>query len=346
MLVPAKLATASYGAAARHALAATTTLVAVADLTGKAEAAFDATVYPLAIVARRSRPPAGHRVRTSLTACAQHVTQSRLRDGSPWVLAGGRARRVLAGLVREHPPLSDSVPCHLGLKTGANALFLDPPDDIEAELLRRAVRGRDVTPFRVTAPKRLLFTHDADGKPLSSLPPRAAAHVALHLEAFRRRADFRDGPPWRLFRVSAATAHHRVVWADVARSLAAAALTCRTDRDLVPLNTCYVAVTETRVEAERLAAWLNSTWVRLAAGLGAVPAAGGYARFAGNTIGRLPLPSSALRDGRLGHLAVEARGGAPVQHELDDITAHHLGLSSSDQAALRAMVAGRAAHRR
>ncbi|HEY8258205.1 MAG TPA: N-6 DNA methylase [Gemmatimonadales bacterium] len=347
MLVPAKLATASYGAAARHALAATSTLLAVSDLTGQAEAAFDATVYPLAIVLRRSRPAAGHRVRTSLAAGQkQGVTQSRLRGGGPWVLTGGRARSVLTGLAREHPALGDSVACHLGLKTGANALFLDPPDGIEAELLRRAVRGRDVSRFGVAARRRLLFTHGADGRPLAWLPPAAAAHVASHLEALRQRADFRDGPPWTLFRVRAATAAHRVVWADVARSLAAAALTCRGDHDLVPLNTCYVAVTETRVEAERLAGWLNSTWIGLAARLGAVPAAGGFARFAGHTIGRLPLPPSVLRDARLGQLAVAARGGASVQHELDDIAAHHLGLSASDQAALRAMVSGRAVHHR
>ena len=42
MLVPAKIARATYGAEARHALATTTTLVALADLTGRPEAAADA----------------------------------------------------------------------------------------------------------------------------------------------------------------------------------------------------------------------------------------------------------------------------------------------------------------
>ena len=68
MLVPAKIARATYGAEARHALATTTTLIALADLTGRPEAAFDATVYPLALVARHARPPSGHRVRTRLAA--------------------------------------------------------------------------------------------------------------------------------------------------------------------------------------------------------------------------------------------------------------------------------------
>ncbi len=56
LLVPAKLATAGYGAAARHALAASTTLIHAADLTGRREAAFDATVYPLALIARKATP--------------------------------------------------------------------------------------------------------------------------------------------------------------------------------------------------------------------------------------------------------------------------------------------------
>ena len=57
LLVPAKVARAGYGAAARHGLAGTTTLIAVADLTGRPEAAFDATVYPLAVVARVAARP-------------------------------------------------------------------------------------------------------------------------------------------------------------------------------------------------------------------------------------------------------------------------------------------------
>ena len=44
LLVPAKLATAGYGAAARHGLTASNTLTHAADLTGRPDAVFDATV--------------------------------------------------------------------------------------------------------------------------------------------------------------------------------------------------------------------------------------------------------------------------------------------------------------
>jgi hypothetical protein len=344
LLVPAKLASASYGTAARHALAATATLLTVADLTANPDATFDATVYPLAIVARRATAPRAHGVHTVLAAGSGGVIpQSGLRSGGPWILTGGRARRVLAALRREHPLLRDSVTCHLGLKTGANVLFLNPPATIEAHLIRHAIRGRDIAPFRAESRVRLLFTHGSDGAPLATLPAGAADHLAQHLEALRARSDFAGGAPWTLFRARAATSHHRVIWADLARHLAAAALTDRSDRNLVPLNTCYVATLESKAEADRLASWLNCTWMRVAARASAVPAAGGFARFAGSTIGGLALPPEVLRDPHLESIAIAARGGKQVQNELDDLTAGLLGLSMSEQDALRSLVGSRPA---
>lgn len=341
LLLPAKLASARYGAPARHALAASATLVRIADLTNDPEAAFEATVYPLALVARRDPAPAAHRVFTSLASPRGGIPQSRLRGGGPWVLANGRGQRLLAAVTREHPALGDSFTCHLGLKTGANAVFLDPPSTIEPHLIRYALRGRDVRPFTSKAGPRLLYTHGRDGRPLASLPRGAAAHVASHERTLRARVDFIGGPVWSLFRTRAATAHHRVVWADLGRDLAAAALTAAEDHDRIPLNTCYVAVTESPDEADRLAAWLNSTWIRIAARMRAVPAAGGFVRFAASTVSRLPLPPGALRDSRLGALAIAARGGTPIQHDLDHLAATHLGLSATDQDALRSLVVGR-----
>ncbi len=114
MLVPAKLATAGYGAAARHALAASTTLIHVVDLTGQPDAAFDATVYPLAVVARKASPCEGHRVRTTLPpSSSSGMPQSGLRGGGPWVLTAdraverpppARARASLAGRTVHLPP--------------------------------------------------------------------------------------------------------------------------------------------------------------------------------------------------------------------------------------------------
>ena len=149
-----------------------------------------------------------------------------------------------------------------------------------------------------------------------------------------------------MFRVRPAIARHRVVWSDLARKLVAAALTSRNDLQQIPLNSCYVATTKSVVEAERLTACLNSTWLRAAACLGAVPAASGFARFNAQTIARLPLPISVFGDSTLIRLAQEGRAGAPVQEELDEAMAGHLGLSSDAQNALRDVVDSTARHRR
>jgi hypothetical protein len=346
MLVPAKIATAGYGATARHALASTTTLHTIANLTEQVGADFDATVYPMALIAGKAAPPPEHRVRATLASDGNvGVRQSSLAGGGPWILVKDRLRGVLEALQSDHPALGERFVCHLGLKTGANHVFLNPPEEVEPEVLRWAVRGRDIATFRCSRKTRLLWTHDAEGWPRSELPPRCTAYLAIHQRELRARRDYAGGPPWAVFRVRPAIAKYRVIWADLAKELVAAALTTGSDRSQIPLNSCYVTTTGSAVEAERLTACLNSTWLRAVARLGAVPAASGFARFNAGTIARLPLPSSAFTDSTFSRVAQQGRAGAQVQGELDDAMAVHLGLSDNAQNALRTVVAG-ARHRR
>jgi hypothetical protein len=134
-----------------------------------------------------------------------------------------------------------------------------------------------------------------------------------------------------VFRTAAACAAHRVVWADLARRLTAAALP--SDGTLVPLNTCYVAAVPTRLAALALAAWLNTTWMRALARLDAMPAASGFARFSGSVVERLPLPPAAVGNA---DLAARARGGARggAETALDALAADLLALSSRSRRAL------------
>jgi hypothetical protein len=347
LLVPAKLATAQYGAAARHDLASATTLLRVADLTGHPAAAFDATVYPLALVARKGAPPPGHRVRTSLIERGgRTVAQTRLRGGGPWILHPDRARQAAVRLARDHPTLGEHLVCRLGVKTGANRIFLDPPGTVEPELVRWAVRGRDLRPFQARPVRRLLWPHDSAGAPLARLPPGAAAYLRPLEPALRGRVDYAGGPPWTLFRTGAASARHRLVWADLGRRLTACPLTDSRDAALIPLNTCYVAAARSGTEAERLAAWLNSTWLRAVARLSAVPASGGFHRYGAALVSSLPLPTAVLTDGALLAAARAARAGEPVQEAIDDVAAAHLALTTRERTALARLVAVGAAHRR
>jgi hypothetical protein len=203
-------------------------------------------------------------------------------------------------------------------------------------VLRWAVRGRDLGPFRVSPRRRILVGYDRAGRLLERLPPRAAAHLAPHEAALRARSDYTGGPPWTLFRVHTALAPHRVVWSDLARRLSAVALVGRNAADLVPLNTCYVIAVPGEADALALAAWLNTTWLRAIAALVAPPAAGSYHRFSAATIGSLPLPAGVARDARLPGIAAQMAGGAPLQAELDAIAADHLELDDADRQALAA----------
>lgn len=343
MLVPAKLTTAGYAAAARGALAASTTIHLAADLGRSGARAFDATVYPLALVCAKAAPRTGHRVAGAFGEPGA-VPQAQLGHG-PWVILPDRLRDALAALRAGHPSLRDRFTCHLGVKTGCNEVFLDPDAEIEPTLLRWAVRGRDLRPFLATPQRRLLWTHAASGAPLPSLPPGAAAWIHRHRHVLLSRRDYAGGPAWTVFRATAALAEHRVVWADVARSLGAAPLCGAESRDLVPLNSCYLVVTDTRAMALRLAAWLNSTWMRVAARCEADPAAGGFARFNARVVGALPLPPRVLHDPDLAAAAAEvvANPATPGtwQEVLDDLAARHLDLAPAHRRALAGHVGAR-----
>ncbi len=344
MLLPAKIATAAYGGAARAALGERGTIIALADLTEAPEASFDAVAYPLAIVVRSAPAPPGHRMRVGLDPRARERQEPPAAPGAPWIARNGDLHQVLGRLARM-PRLADAAHIQLGVKTGANHLFLAPPSDVEPELIRPVLRGRDVRAFRATPSGRIVWTHDSSGAVLPSLPPGASSHFTRHGEALRRRADHAGSAPWVLFRASAGRPVPRVVWPDLATRLEAACLTTDEEGQWVPLNTCYVVLCRVPTAAQSLCAWLNSTWIRAAARATADPASGGYARFNARVVGGVPLPSGVPDDPRFANLAVQAVGGEAIQEELDALVADCLALDARERRVL-AEVVGLGAMRR
>jgi hypothetical protein len=337
MLVPSKVATAAYGATARAAFAELGTVLAVEDLSERREARFDATTYPLAVVVRKRPCPSTHQPRLGLQVLDQATTGPPELPGAPWVLARGGLHRTLSAL-RGFPPLLNILRVQLGVKTGANHLFLSPPDEIEPELLRPAVRGRDVRPFVATPIGRIIWTHDPAGRVLAALPAAATRHFSRHFDALRRRADDAADAPWALFRASAGRELPRVVWPDMAPRLEAAGLVGPAERRFVPLNTCYVVICREPQAALALTAWLNSTWIRATARVTADQASGGYARFNARAVGAVPLPAGVLDDPRLATLATRGVAGEDVQEELDAVAADWLALSPPDRLVLSTVV--------
>ena len=334
-LVPAKLATTGYAAAARADLARCTTISLAANLAGDPRAGFDATVYPMALVTTNAPPSESHVVRLTLDSPAlRHGIPQRQMSQGPWVLGAGPAGELIQRIGRRWPPLGERFTCHLGVKTGLNRVFLDPGCEVEPELLRWAVRGRDVRPFRAHPVRRILWPCDESGRPLSRLPPGASRHLSPHHGELRRRADHSGGPPWEIFRTAPALAPHRVVWSDVARRLEAAPLNGRAASTPIALNSCYLIPLERAQVALRLTAWLNSGWSRALARTGAEPASGGFARFNARVVSMLPLPEAVLHSTELVELARRGVAGTLDQADLDDCCADILGLGSGERGLL------------
>jgi hypothetical protein len=332
MLVPAKLATAEYATAARASLSSQTTLRVVADLTAEHPQAFDATVYPMAVVFNRGAPPAGHQFRGGLPG-GPRSPQSTL-SGAPWIITTDPIREALEHLRGDHPLLGATTRCRLGIKTGCNRVFVDPDGEVEPELMRWAIRGRDISPFQVHPHHRLLWTHAANGDPLPALPPKAHALIRRHHEALVARRDYVGGPVWTLFRATPASAGHRVVWADLARQLEAVALTGPDGLSLLPLNSCYLVALPTGAAAMRMASGRNTTRMRVAARAGADSPANGIARFNARVGGGLPRASTVRREPDRAARAESARRGRLQQEELDDVAARHLALGPAHRRAL------------
>jgi hypothetical protein len=282
LLVPAKLASSGYAEPLRRRLASATRLEAAASLGDSA--AFGAAVYPMALVTARAEPAASDEVATALGPRSEspRVPQRLLQVDGPWVLDPD-ATRVARHLGRVFPRVADRWTPQLGVKTGADELFVVAT---ATPWTRAALRGRDVTPWHAAPRRHVLWTHGADGKPLDPLPHELARLLEPHFDRLRRRSDYRAGAPWQLFRTALAYAPHRVVWPDLARRLTGAV----PSREVVPLNTVYGIATRTADDAHALAALFNSRWLSALARLVADPARGGFRRFNARVVRGLPLP--------------------------------------------------------
>jgi hypothetical protein len=344
-LLPAKLATASYGSIARASVAERMTIHTVAELGQDPRASFEATAYPLALIVSKAAAPESHRARLQLDPGGDgQIPQRRLKQG-PWVLAGNEVVEALEQVRADHPLLGARFRCQLGVKTGLNQVFIAPSEPLEPELLVWAIRGRDIRPFAVCPDLRLLWTHTASGRPLPVLPPLAAAYLARYRTELRSRRDYAGGPEWTLFRTGPAVAPHRVAWADLAQRLEAAALTGSQADRFIPLNSCYLMAVDTGAVALRLTAWLNCSWIRAAAASVADPAANGFRRFNARVMAGLPLPEKVLTDPGLLSLAQAARCGRIDQEALDRHCAQMLNLDETTCGCLAGLTqAGR--HRR
>ena len=324
LLIPAKLASSGYAEPLRQRLAQSTRIERASPLPEPAARAFGAAVYPMALVATRADPSENQVTATALGPkfAAAVLPQEQLRTCGPWILCAG-AERIARRLRARFPTVGDRWTPQLGVKTGADDVFLL---DHKCFGARPAIRGRDIRPWSCVPCFFLVWTHGADGKPLARLPEQLRQLLAPHDDRLRRRADYRGGAAWQLFRTSLALAPHRVIWPDIGKRISAAV----PERDVVPLNTVYGIATRQAADAAALAALFNTRWLTALARLVADPARGGFRRFNARVIRGLPIPPS----------------GSPVWEQLarhgsrcepaDDLIADTFELDLADRRALAA----------
>ena len=346
MLVPGKLFTSDYGAALRAGLRTEASVCTARNLSRRGAAWLDADAYPAALVARRGgseRPvrielPSGQlaRVAPDHLASTSDLT-------APWPGlddAGMRLYRRLRGL---GAPLGRVAPVRMGVKTGLNRAFVDPPDGVGPCV--PVVRGRDVAALDLETSGRLLFAHDpTTGEVLGQVPEATGAWLATHGDALDARADARAGDPrWRVFRVRREALGHRVVWSDLARHLAAAPLAPVAAGGAIALNSAFTAAVGSARDAMRLSAWLCALPAAVVASCVAEPARSGFRRYRARHMATVPVPGTlfeldgalALAFERAAERVLADRDDEDAWAGLDHAAAALAGLSAHEAAALR-----------
>jgi Eco57I restriction-modification methylase len=375
LLLPVKLWRSLAGGGVRGLLANDSSLVRVEDH-ARASGTFDAAVYPSLIVTRRHVSPRDRTNRPTLVEAAVHDTVScalawrvpandlpfDASRGAPWILLPPDSRRGFDRLRELGRPLGESElgRPRLGVKCGCNAAFvvevLAVDDDlvdvltvdrrrttIERGMLRPLLKGESLRRWSVPpSTDAIIWTHDAAGGALPSLPLRTTRWMSGWRRQLAARADARDMPQWwTLFRTEAAgTDRPRVVWGDVGREPRASVLLAGDPR--VPLNTCYVSRCRDARDAFALAALLNGRLARAWLDSLAEPARGGYRRYLGWTMSLLPIPIDWIRArdilGPLGEAG--ACGKPPAEQDLLDASLAAYGAVRKEMAAMVAWTGG------
>ena len=325
LLLPAKLWRSLAGGGVRRVLDDRARLLAIEDW-AESRAAFDAAVYPSFLHALRRDDETDDDEPTVVRISVHHrdealewrMARARIplddSPGAPWLLIPPDARAAFDRLAAAGTPLARSPLGRpiLGVKSGCNEAFIVTPragwrsaandfwpvtsgdreGRVERRMLRPLLRGESVRAWSAAPDESaVLWTHDASDAPLRQLPTGASGWLAPWRRRLESRADAQRAPRWwTLFRTDAARSHQaRVVWADIGKS--PRALVLAPGDDTVPINSCYVARTRSLDDAFALAALLNSPVA--AAWLAAIaePARGGYHRYLGWTLARLPIPA-------------------------------------------------------
>ena len=349
-VLPAKLLRAGYAGALRALVRERARVCHLADRSHGASGTFAATVFPMVLVVKRGAAHPHDIARIRVAGASGAVLEGTARQcdlpldpeapRSPWLTLPGGEAAALRTALSVGPPLRQHFRPRIGVKTGANEVFVR--DAADADELPRAcrvsaVQGRDVSPFAIRPGAAVLAALDARGGTLRTVPREVSEYLAPHLARLRRRTDARGVSAWALFRTELLRARWLVLWRDIAGRLECAMLERAGAGAPVPLNSCYGVGAPDAYTAHWLSAYLNSAPARAMACAIAERASGGAFRFDGRTVGALPLPSAtgtpAVR--ALAAIGRAAADGLPwSQDDLDRHAAAALQLDDATSTAL------------
>ena len=350
LLVPSKLLRAGYAGPLRALIRRTACVTALADRAHGPSSGFAATVFPLMLVLSKRVPASDAQAEVSLVgasgrtvvgvATQRDLGLDEVPSRAPWLALPGDVVRAIRQILRAGPRLGATFRPTLGVKTGANDVFIRTEaraSELPTSWRRPAVLGRDVSPFLVRPSHVLLAAVGPGGSPVEQAPSDVAAFLQPFAARLARRSDARNAPPWALFRTELLRSPWRVIWRDIAPRLEAAPLCGEQPDSPIPLNTCYGVAVPDAYTAYWLAAYLNSAPARNVAAALAERASGGAYRFSAGTVGALPLPPhpQSLHVRYLAELgAAAARGESWNDHDLDTHAALALGIAPDTAAQL------------
>lgn len=337
LVVPSRWLTARCAALLRGKLAAARTVRALV-LFGAEQIFPGATTYASVVFASRARHDRVAVARRGESGWELGQVPAGELDHAPWRLSIGRRRALVERLAGQGPRLAEVARVAKGAGTNADPVFVLAPEvDLEAELVRPCLRGRDVAPFGEADRVRVLVPYHPSGAfigptELADRFPRAAAYLAAHRDTLDRRERgrfrgpefYRYGRPQNLAWLSAEAP--KLVVPDVARR--GRALIDR--RVAMVLDSAYaIRPLGGAVSLGLLLAIFNSGVVGLWLRETGVPLRGGYFRLKTAYLEPLPMPPPSPHTAAA-EAAALAADAAERQAEIDDLVRRAYGVDRAD----------------
>jgi type I restriction-modification system DNA methylase subunit len=327
LVISSKITSALYANLLRRFLIERTSLVKIIDHSISNQRFFEeATNSPLVLVASKAVPSNSF---AALTFDAFKSTDWKTKQNdvflvakdpeSPWCLAPPQIASIFRRVQKNNLRLGDIFTVYMGVKTSLNDIFLvkeiaatatqglltvvneeGNKENIEAELLRHVVKGRDIEAWRFSSPRYIIWTHDENGNPLENLPKHASEYFSKYNKKLLARNDYKKNqPPWTIYRVTKEKLGRKVGWQELSKMMEAVIIEPEIDDDilgkrlLVPLQTVYFITTGNSDLDFGIAGILNSSFVRAFVSSFSLREMGQPPRFRhfSWTVGLVPLPS-------------------------------------------------------